>query len=515
MQPQAISQQRAAQFDTTQSCRQLLPPMATLAPRPLLRGEITFSEAKTEDVDILKQLTYVDAQSKFFNLLSGRRDDIKNIVARHLRLSNAETCSIPCVDEWLHGSFNVGLPVTINRRRDRPGQRVLIRFPLPYKVGESFRPGNADEKLRCEVATYAWVDEHCASVPTPHLWGFALSDGQTFTALEHLSLITRCLHNIQRGIKHMLGYPVPSRYIPMHDLHELGIGYLLTDFIENGRLPLPRIGSFTIDNNGFLSLANRPLTLELHQLENEGIPIDIPRNFTYSTTEQYVMDLLYCHRTRLAYQPNAIHSKIDGLEQISAMTVMETVFSHFFNRSLRHGPFALTLTDVHLSNIFVDDEWHVTSMVDLEWACTRPLDMQHPPYWLTSQSVDAIDADAYDQMRQEYMKIFDTEETKLRPIGSANDSFRWTENMRRGWESGNFWYCLALDNPTGVNGLLYNHIQPIFSRTHAEEAAFYKTMFRYWMPESWTFMNAKMEEQQRYDERLRKFFEVPGTQSAH
>lgn len=33
----------------------------------------------------------------------------------------------------------------------------------------------------------------------------------------------------------------------------------------------PRIGSLTIDNHGIISLANRPLTLQLHQRENEGI----------------------------------------------------------------------------------------------------------------------------------------------------------------------------------------------------------------------------------------------------
>ncbi|RWQ94987.1 hypothetical protein C8Q69DRAFT_277488 [Paecilomyces variotii] len=39
-------------------------------------------------------------------------------------------------------------------------------------------------------------------------------------------------------------------------------------------IPLPRIVSFTIDPRGFLSLSNRPLRLDVQQLENEHIPVD-------------------------------------------------------------------------------------------------------------------------------------------------------------------------------------------------------------------------------------------------
>lgn len=39
-------------------------------------------------------------------------------------------------------------------------------------------------------------------------------------------------------------------------------------------IPLPRIESFTSDSRGCLSLSNRPLTLDVRQLENEHIPVD-------------------------------------------------------------------------------------------------------------------------------------------------------------------------------------------------------------------------------------------------
>ncbi|OAG34455.1 hypothetical protein AYO21_11407 [Fonsecaea monophora] len=42
-----------------------------------------------------------------------------------------------------------------------------------------------------------------------------------------------------------------------------------------GRIGFPRIGPFTIDDRGFVRLTNRPLTLEIKNLENNEIPLEI------------------------------------------------------------------------------------------------------------------------------------------------------------------------------------------------------------------------------------------------
>ena len=40
-------------------------------------------------------------------------------------------------------------------------------------------PGNVDEELRFEVATYIWIHEIYPTVPIPTLYGFGFPDGQT------------------------------------------------------------------------------------------------------------------------------------------------------------------------------------------------------------------------------------------------------------------------------------------------------------------------------------------------
>lgn len=115
---------------------------------------------------------------------------------------------------------------------------------------------------------------------------------------------------------------------------------------------MPRIGSFIIDHDGFLQLTNRPLPLEIQDLENERIPTSIPRDFTYSTVDSYVTDILGFHNSRLQNQPNAIKDTADYVYQTSALTVMRTVFSFFFQRDFRRGPFVFVFIDLHQSNIF-------------------------------------------------------------------------------------------------------------------------------------------------------------------
>ncbi|PGH36723.1 hypothetical protein GX50_00383 [[Emmonsia] crescens] len=98
------------------------------------------------------------------NHLNDNRDWIKIVVAHHLGLGarSVESCQVAEVEGWFHGSFNVCVPVTIEdetwkSKRSQPSRHVLLRLPLPYRIEEAFRPGNGDEKVRCEAGTYAWL----------------------------------------------------------------------------------------------------------------------------------------------------------------------------------------------------------------------------------------------------------------------------------------------------------------------------------------------------------------------
>ncbi|KAI9732709.1 MAG: hypothetical protein M1818_007443 [Claussenomyces sp. TS43310] len=523
-----------------------------LKSRRLPRGEITYSAAKDKEVNILHQLGYYDKEQQFFDRIYQKRPWIKAVVAHHLRLSSPDECHVASMQFWFHGSYNVCVPVTITSWTGKQlAQRVLLRLPLPYRVGETFRPGNGDEKIRCEAGTYAWLQENCPDVPIPRLYGFATSTGEAFTRIDNLPYLTRCFQHLRRRLLAWFGYPVPSQYVRHQGGHRLSLGrledagYLLIEHIDKdrgemlsntwsqmrhdsklqtnffrdlsrimlsiSRRPLPRIGSFTIDNNGFLSLTNRPLSVGLQELENEEIPIDMPRDYTYSTVDSYLVDTLAFHDSRLRYQPNAIDDAEDCASQMSALVAMRAGFPLFFQRDLRRGPFVLNLTDLHQSNILVDKDWHITSLVDLEWACSLPVEMVGPPYWLTNQGVDTIIAEEFNTVRSQFIDILAAEEQQLGSFISSNprkEALRLSAVMNHTWEIGTFWYTLALSSPTGLFNLFYRQIRPRLDNLDPEYTNYILIMPEYWSRDVLNTIQQKKSHKDEYDIQLKQAFRV-------
>lgn len=271
---------------------------------------------------------------------------------------------------------------------------------------------------------------------------------------------------------------------------------------------LPRIGSLTIDNHGVVALKHRPLTFYLHQLENEGIPTNIPRDLTYTTSDIYLLDLLACHDNRIRHQPNTILDYSDGQSQLSALTIMRALLPHFTNRELRHGSYTLMLTDLHPSNIFVDDNWHLKCLIDLEWACSRPTEMLRPPYWLTGRAIDQLSGEhliAYSEQHEEFMSVFEEEER------ARSSAAPYADIMRTGWKTGNFWYFNALESFNGLYNLFLQHIQPIYGETAMKDwKEFERLVAPYWSPGSSELIRQKVRERECYREQIKEVFRRGG-----
>jgi hypothetical protein len=100
--------------------------------------------------------------------------------------------------------------------------------------------------------------------------------------------------------------------------------------------------------------------------------------------------------------------------QMAALTALRATMHRFIRTEYRDGPFFLTLTDLHRSNIWVDEQWNIQTIIDLEWACSQPVEMQLPPYWLTSKAVDGFDEPEsvaeLETLLKEYFDIYEEEE---------------------------------------------------------------------------------------------------------
>ena len=139
----------------------------------LIGKNIKLSEALDDEDNILQELRYPKKRIDLIVLLLESEDEILRVAAQHLNIKTS-ACKLSQVSEWRHGSFNLCIPIYVSWNGCT---RVLFRIPLPYKLGEDLLPGNVDEKIRCEAATYIYIREFCPEVTTPMLLGFGFSTG--------------------------------------------------------------------------------------------------------------------------------------------------------------------------------------------------------------------------------------------------------------------------------------------------------------------------------------------------
>ncbi|KAI9041585.1 uncharacterized protein KD926_006659 [Aspergillus affinis] len=346
-------------------------------------------------------------------------------------------------------------------------------------------------------------------------------------------------------ISSIFRYSVPCRYVSRQCPHKLKAPYLVMDYIDSTEgvmlsesweesrhdqtrrknlftglsriilslalLPFERIGSLTIDNRGVIRLRNRPLTLRLQHLENQSVPTSINRDLTYCSPDAYFLDLLGYHDSYLRHSPNSVRDELDGQAQLSTLTIMRAILPHFTNRDFYRGSFILNLTDLHQSNIFVDGDWNIKCLVDLEWTCSRPIEMLHPPYWLTSRGVDQLEEgehlNAFKHMHSEFMDAFSNEEEVLSE--KEPGAFSLTRIIKRGLENGSFWYSHALDNLKGLYNIFLDHIQPIFTKLDVDGVdRLEQAVAPYWSADMQGFLAKKLKDQEEYQNKLREAFVV-------
>ncbi|PGH16208.1 hypothetical protein AJ79_01977 [Helicocarpus griseus UAMH5409] len=170
----------------------------------------------------------------------------------------------------------------------------------------------------------------------------------------------------------------------------------------------------------------------------------------------------------------------------------------------------MQLTDMHASNIFVDENWNVKHVIDLEWACSLPLGELQVPFWLTGKGIDQFTDAKYDKFRIEYDKFVDifedVEKNASTPLYHNGNICSRAMLMRTALTDRRFWYSNALYTPKGLFNAFRTHLEPLFDNVPREISR--EVISPFWKSEMSSFVDSKMDEFARYQDEVRNVFEI-------
>ncbi|KAI0871978.1 hypothetical protein GGS24DRAFT_509268 [Hypoxylon argillaceum] len=500
----------------------------------------SFDSACAEESNLLLHNQNRHAAQDLRDFLWNHKKSIAGVVRAHLGLKSRDSCLILSPKHWFQGGFNICVLVEVTWQ-DAPPKKIVFRCPMPHKLAEEQYPGTIDEKVSCEVASYVWMQERCADVRIPYLYAFGFTDSTHFTHTRHMPLYSRAYRTLCRWVYRFLGLPLLSNYVQNTSVQAFGTAYTILEYIgpEIGqmlsitwaehandvarqtrlyhglariilslaRVPQPLIGAYRFNTiDGTISLTNRALLCSAIIMESSGTPRTIQPQQTYQSVDSFASDMLTLHDNYLLYQPHAVRDEDDAHERLTIRTLLRGVTHHFITPSRRNGPFLLQLTDLHQSNIFVDSEWNVTCMIDLEWICSLPVEMLSVPYWLTSCSIDGIigaEYNRYDCAREDFLAVMEeeAETTVLKP----EHDILVTQSMRETWLSKGVWFWACIRSLNGWLFVFEDHILPRFS-DNKNLVGCLKQASALWKEDVGSVVKAKVEDEERYKEELRAFF---------
>ncbi|KXS95320.1 hypothetical protein AC578_10464 [Pseudocercospora eumusae] len=476
-----------------------------------------WASLERQDDNMIIRLDWPRKKDEFLHYLESQTVNIQKIVSYHLSLPRHQQCFVGDRSTWMSGSYNVCIPIKI------PGHeqpRLIFRCPFPHRFETAHPGGLLEEKVRCEAATFAWISKNCPRIPIPRLWGAGLPNGICFTPLTRISWYRRICETISESLRNIWRGHIWRPFVAARGC-TFASGYLLMDMITEDQgvllskkwppestkqkavfleslaeimldlaLPLEKIGSFTVTDNGEVSLSNRPLTSRLAVLENNGVPSGIPQSTCYATTETYVSDLLRCHDERLQYQPNASRDCMDAQGQMAMIVALRALSLIHTRKDLRNGPFCMSFTDLHPNNIFVKENFEIAAIIDLEFSCSQPMEMLSPPLWLTGMDLDDLLSDEMpDAKRKDAEKpwdeLFEVLEAKENETKSSSRVIRVCDVMRTAIGQGSHWYFQALHSTRMAYSIFMALVQPLYDRTQTDGDGainFQRIATPYWQP---------------------------------
>ncbi|KAI9163527.1 hypothetical protein HJFPF1_05144 [Paramyrothecium foliicola] len=497
---------------------------------------VTYSEAASMGRDVLNGLELSTEDLPWYHYLWSQQTWMEELLKSQLGLGKKDVCRVPPPGEWIRGAFNVCIPVTVVS--GDVVTKYVIRCPLPHRLVTV-----GGDSMSSEVGAYVWMQEKCPDIPIPRLIGFGFADGRQivlvlnvkFTHVAQRSFFVRVVHALRRSIHSLFRLPMLSQYTYIPDTPYSPTAYLLMEHVGSdgaqmlcntmaehkedperrqnlfrgltrimlslARIPQPRIGSFRFHHDGTVSLSNRYLSCSLALMERDGVPRTTEPDDLHCCTESLVSDMLEMQNRRFLTQPNAVLDEDSCHRHMAVLTLLRAVSRRYIKRDRRCGPYLLHLTDLNSSNIFVDDEWNVKHLVDLQWICAAPAEMLDVPWWLTGLPIDEIvlgNEVAFDKVRREFMDVLKTEEQEMK----MEHDIPIYETMQETWDSKGWWFWHCLTSGEIMSDLFEDHLCPSGPVTNST----WRVVSEHWGVGRGEVVRRKVADKEEYDDVLEDVF---------
>lgn len=268
------------------------------------------------------------------------------------------------------------------------------------------------------------------------------------------------------------------------------------------RIPQTKIGCLRFNDDCSITLASPPLLCANTILESEGAPRTMHQPF--SDAGRFLFGLLESRCEAFRAQPNAVHDEDDCRLLMSHYIMLHTLLAKGVERT--EGPFVLQYTDLHASNLFVDEDWNIVGVIDLEFVCSLPPSMLDVLYWFSTQYIDGLRKclEEHNRHTEDFLQVFGGEEIRFNarlPLGRI---------IRKAWVSGEFWIFHCLTSINAMPHLMEDHIwrQFGFQPSLSEETVFVRNLSHFWSEQSDDFVKQKVRDKKQYNNEVTALYNI-------
>ena len=242
--------------------------------------------------------------------------------------------------------------------------------------------------------------------------------------------------------------------------------------LQLSRFSFSRIGSIEETEDGNWSVTHRPLTMNMNQLVSVGnLPSNMLPSTTFETASSYFDTLANTNINHLSIQRNdAIESAEDCRYKYLARHLFRRIISdQRFPTTLATGsqPFKLFCDDFRPSNVLVDDNDKIVSVIDWEFTYAAPAEFAYsPPWWLLLEPPEEwphgiLDwTKEYEPRLRTFLEALKEQEDFMIGDGRLKEDQRLSWRMKDSWETGDFWMAYAARKSWAFDVVFWKMINP-------------------------------------------------------